>query len=318
MWPRRNLGKFLALIGLGIAFVVLPFVIGEYRLNAMLLILIYIIVASSFRLIVTTGEYNFAHVVIMGIGGYTSAMLARNVGLPFWATLPLGGLVAMSFAAVTAYPLFRMKGFYFFIGSFAIGEAVRLSWIRWNKLFGGWDGIMNLPRPVIGSFVFSSTFSYYLLTLGVAVACLLAMYQIERSRTGDTFKAIHSHDALAESVGVNLLKYKATAFMIAAFFAGMAGVLLAHYLGIVSPGQFGLTNMLYVLVWVTIGGVNTFWGPIVGVITLRLIHEQLTGVLADWTPLFYGGILIAVVFFLPDGLESIPAKIREWRTSRKR
>ena len=106
--------------------------------------------------------------------------------------------------------------------------------------------------------------------------------------------------------------------MIAAFFAGMAGVLLAHYLGIVSPGQFGLTNMLYVLVWVTIGGVNTFWGPIVGVITLRLIHEQLTGVLADWTPLFYGGILIAVVFFLPDGLESIPAKIREWRTSRKR
>ena len=105
----------------------------------------------------------------------------------------------MGFAAVTAYPLFRMKGFYFFIGSFAIGEAVRLSWIRWNNPFGGWDGIMNIQRPVIGSFVFSSTFSYYWLTLGIAVACLLTMYQIERSRLGDTLKSIHTNDSLAES-----------------------------------------------------------------------------------------------------------------------
>ena len=115
---KRNLAP-LKLIGLLAPFVALPFILGEYKLSILLIILLYVIVAVSFRLITTTGEYSFAHVAIMGLGGYTSALMARFFGLPFLVTLPIGGLAGVAFAAITAYPLFKMKGFYFFIGSFA-------------------------------------------------------------------------------------------------------------------------------------------------------------------------------------------------------
>lgn len=298
-------------------FVALPFFLGDYRLGALITILIYVVVAVSYRLLVTTGEYSFAHVIVMGIGGYTSGLLARYYGLPFWATLPLGGLVAAGFAAATARPLFRMKGFYFFIGSFAMGEAVRVSWIRWKVPFGGPGGLWYIPSPTAGPITFDTTFSYYWLTLGIAAACLFLLYRIDQSRIGKTLMAIHSQDSLCESLGINILRYKALAYITASFFTGIGGVLLTHSMGMVSPPQFSLTMMIYVLVWVVVGGSKTFWGPIAGVFTFRLIEEQLRGILLAWMPMVYGSILIAIVLFLPEGLESVPRRIREWRRARE-
>ena len=88
--------------------------------------MIWVIVAVSYRLLATTGEFSLGHVVVMAIGAYSSAIMSRNMGMSFWITAPLGGLIAAGFAAATARPLFRMKGFYFLLGSFALGEAIRL------------------------------------------------------------------------------------------------------------------------------------------------------------------------------------------------
>lgn len=313
---KRNLA-ILKLIGLLAPFIALPYIVGEYKLSIMLIILLYFIVAVSFRLITTTGEYSFAHVVMMGLGGYTSALLARYFGLSFLVTLPLGGLAGVAFAAITAYPLFKMKGFYFFIGSFAIGEAMRLLWLRWPLLFGGANGIRNISRPTIAGYAFLTTFSYYWLTLVVVVLSLVVMYLIDRSRMGETLKAIKSQDTLAQSLGINIMRYKAIAYMTGSFFAGISGVLLGHYLGIVSPLQFAVNTMLYVLIWVLVGGMATFWGPLVGTFVLRIIEEILRGTMQQWTPMFYGLILIGAVLGLPDGLESIPGKIGEWWKSRR-
>jgi len=314
---KPNLLRLLGPLALIVPFIVAPFFLGEYRLSALLVILVYFVVAASFRLIATTGEMTFAHVIVMGIGGYASSLLALHYGLPFWITCPLGGLTAAGFAAATAYPLFRMKGFYFFMGSLAIGEAVRLSWHRWKVPFGGSSGLWNVPPSTIGSFTFNTTFSYYWLTLGIVAVCLSVMYGIDRSRVGKTLKAIRLQDNLAESVGINVLGYKVITYVTASFFAGIAGALLAHYLLSVSPAQFSMVIMLYCLVWVIVGGINTFWGPIVGVLTLRLLGEQLRGTLEAWMPMIYGIILIVILLALPDGLESIPGKIKEWRRVRR-
>lgn len=298
-------------------FVGVPFVLGEYQLNVVLLILIWMIVAVSYRLLATTGEFSLAHVIVMGIGGYTSALLARYLGYSFWVTAPLGGLGAAAFAAATAYPLFRMKGFYFFLGSFAIGEAVRLSWIRWHMPFGGEMGLAYIPPPSLGSFTFNTTFSYYYLTLGITAACLAVMYLIDISRVGKTLVAIHWQDSLCRSLGINVFRYKTLAYVTASFFAGIAGALIVHYMGSVSPSQFALTYMLFVLVWVIVGGTNTFWGPVVGVLTLYSIQEALRTRLMEYMPMFYGFVLIAMVFTLPGGLESLPHRIAEWRRVRR-
>jgi branched-chain amino acid transport system permease protein len=310
-------GGYLGLAVLFSTFAALPFAVNEYQLMILVLILIWIIVSVSYRLLATTGELSLGHVVTMGIGGYTSALLARHLGLSFWVTAPIGGLMAAVFAAATAYPLFRMKGFYFVLGSFALGEAVRLSWKRWIEPFGGDRGLLYIPPPSLGSFTFDTLMPYYFLTLGVTAGCLVFMYLMDQSRTGNTLVAIHHQDSLCESVGISVFKYKTVAYITASFFVGIAGALLAHYTGVVNPSQFSLTFMLYVIVWVVVGGLNTFWGPIVGVITLYSIQEVLRIHLIEYMPMFYGIVLIVVVFVLPRGLESLPSLIADWRRARK-
>jgi branched-chain amino acid transport system permease protein len=295
----------------------MPFVLAEYRLTVMLMMLIWVIVAVSYRLLATTGEFSLGHVVVMAIGAYSSALISRNLGIPFWYSAPLGGLVAAGFAAATARPLFRMKGFYFLIGSFALGEAVRLCFRAFKVPFGGEGGFWYIPTPSWGAFVFKSTGSYFYLTLGVTAACLFAMYLIDQSRIGKAMVAIHSQDSLCESLGINILGYKTLAYVTASFFAGIAGAVFGHYMTTVSPPQFAISQMLFVLVWVIVGGVNTFWGPIAGCVTLYLVQESLRGALAEYMPMFYGITLIAMVFALPGGLESLPARIAEWRRARR-
>ena len=314
---RKIKGGYLSLAILFSVLAALPFALSEYQLMILTLLVIWITVAVSYRLLATTGEISLGHVVTMGIGGYASALLARHLGFSFWVTAPLGGLVAAVFAAATAYPLFRMKGFYFVLGSFALGEAVRLGWKRWIVPFGGDRGLLYIPRPSLGSFTFDTLFPYYFLTLGIAAGCLAVMYLIDQSRIGKTLVAIHTQDVLCESLGINILGYKTLAYITASFFAGIAGALMAHYMGMVSPTQFSLTFILYVVVWVIVGGLNTFWGPIVGVSTLYSIQEVLRIRLIEYMPMFYGIILVAVVFALPGGLESLPSKIAVWRRARK-
>jgi len=309
------------LLGLAIFFAVfaaLPLALSNYEINILLLMLIWIVVAVSYRMLATTGEFSLGHVVVMGIGAYASALLVRHLDLSFWIAAPLGGLVAAAFAAMTARPLFRMKGFYFYLGSFALGEAVRLCWMRWRVPFGGHYGLRHIPPPSLGSFTFDTTFSYYYLTLGVAAACLMVMYLIDQSRVGKTLMAIHSQDSLCESLGVNVLGYKTLAYIVASFFGGIAGALIAPQIGTLTPLGFHVTIMLYLLVWVVIGGLKTFWGPIAGVLVLYSAQEQIRIRFVEYMPTFYGIILIVAVLALPGGLESLPARITAWRKARRK
>jgi len=306
----------LIYVGITAPFIALPFVLGEYNLVILLQVLIWMIVAVSYRLISTTGEWSMAHLVMVGIGAYTSALLTRDLGYPFWVGAPIGGLAAAAFAAAIAYPLFRMKFIYFFLGSWAIGEAVRLSWQKF-MVFGGAKGLAYIPRPSLGAFTFDTIFSYYYLTLGIAAACLAVLYLIDISRVGKTLRAIRSQDLLCESLGINVSGYKALAFIIGSFFAGIAGAVLGHFVGGFTPTLFAWSGMICTLIWVIVGGLNTFWGPIVGVLILIPFQEQLRINYHQYMPIFYGVALIVVLLTLPDGLESVPTKIREWRTARR-
>jgi len=186
--------------------------------------------------------------------------------------------------------------------------------MRFRVPFGGHTGLGNIPPPGavsvpgLGVLDFSNPIPYYFLTLGVTALCLLIMYRLDRSRIGDTLKAIHSDDSVARSVGINITKYKSLAFVIASFFAGIAGVLLAHRLWAIEPQQFGFTTTLYLLVWVIFGGYHTFAGPIIGVSVLTGLGELLIP-LAKWVPMIYGIILILTLLFLPEGLEGLPRRM---------
>lgn len=317
----RSLPKVMGLLALLALVCALPFMVGFYRLDILIFLLINIIVAVSYRFITLTGEWSLGHVVMMGVGAYASALISKELGLTVWLAAPLGAAFTGVLAFILAFPLFRMKGFYFLIGSFAAGEAIRLTWNRFRDPFGGPGGLVRIPSPEIDlpglvSIDFANPKVYYFLTLGVVVATIIVFYRLERSRIGLTLNAIHWQDDLARSVGVHIWWYKTFALVVASAFAGLAGALLGHYLGTVSPPRFSLAIMLSVLVWVIVGGTRTIAGPIVGVTLLAILDELLRG-FETQRPLIYGAILILTVRFLPTGLESLPSKIAGWLPGRR-
>ena len=304
--------KLAGIIALLSAICILPLLVRPYQLDFLIFLFINIILVVSYRLIAITGEYSLAHAVIMGVGAYTSALLPISP----WISMPLGGVAAAGIAYILSFPLFRMKGFYFLIGSFAAAEAIRLIWVQFNNPFGGFRGLRRIPvlEVDLGDFLyinFGAPVPYYFFALIVGIVCLILMYRIENSRFGFVFHAVHHKDTLAQSVGVDVRRYRTIAFVTASFFAGIAGAMVAHYVTAINPGLFGLPRMLSILVWALVGGMGSFAGPIIGVTVLSIADESFRG-FAELRPAFYGLTLIATMLFLPDGLVSLPSKIMRW------
>jgi branched-chain amino acid transport system permease protein len=157
----------------------------------------------SYRVLTLTGEWSLGHVVIMGVGAYGSALCAKALSVPVPIAMLLGATIAGAVAYVLSFPLFRMKGFYFLIGSFAAGEVIRLLWKRFRDPFGGPKGLKLIPSfpdiEIGGTTIdFFEPVNYYYLCLIVVSVSLFVLYRLERSRVGLTFHAVHWQDKLAE------------------------------------------------------------------------------------------------------------------------
>ena len=304
---KKIIGGIIILIAL----LALPHFLKFHHQDLLIFLTINVLVVTSYRIVTLTGEWSLIHAVMMGVGGYTATLVFKNYELGMWFTLPLAGGVAAVIAALLSFPLFRMTQFYFLIGSFAAGEAIRLIWIQYIYPFGGTGGLSGVEPPIVGSIDFLDPIPYYYLALTVVFFCLFILYRIENSRIGLTLHAVHWKAPLAESVGVNTWKYRSLAFIVGSFFVGIAGALKVHYLGTITPNQYGVGFMVFILIWVIIGGYNKFYGPIIGVIVLTLFDESIRG-FEEVRPAIYGGVLILSMLFLPLGLESIPAKFKAW------
>ena len=309
---HRNLIGPALLAGL----IILPHGLSFSQQEILVFLSINVLLVSSYRLLTLTGEWSLAHVVIMGVGAYASALYTKEFGVFVPVSMLLGGATAALMAVLLSFPLFRMKGFYFLIGSFAAGEIIRLLWKRFRDPFGGPKGIKGIdPMPDfsigIYDFDFFEPVSYYYFS-GVVVMCgLWILWRIERSLVGLTFHAVHWQDKLAQASGVNLRAYRTLAFAIASRFAGIGGALLAHYVGTINPNSFDVEVMVFVLTWAIVGGTGTFYGPILGCVTLTILNEIVLRELGfeQMRPLIYGLILILSILFLPKGLESLVQRI---------
>ena len=308
---NSKIAKGLAAFGLLIALIAVPHFLKFHHQDLLIFLTINVLVVASYRIVTLTGEWSLIHAVMMGVGGYTATLLFKNYELGMWFTLPLAGGVSAIVAAILCFPLLRMTQFYFLIGSFAAGEAIRLIWIQFLKPFGGTGGLSGVEPPIIGGVDFLDAIPYYYLALAVVCVCLFILYRIEHSRIGLTLHAVHWKAPLAESVGVDTWRYRALAFVIGSFFVGVAGALKVHYLGTITPNQFGVGFMVFILIWVIVGGYNNFYGPIIGVIVLTIFDESIRS-FEEIRPAIYGAVLIMSILFLPLGLESIPAKIKAW------
>ena len=314
--PERGLrGGVFALL-LIVALAALPHLVSYSQKEILVFLVINVLVVMSYRFLTLTGEWSLGHVVMMGVGAYASALAAKRLGFPVPLAMLAGAAASAAVAWLLSFPLFRMKGFYFLIGSFAAGEVIRLLWKRFRDPFGGPKGLKRIPELSDiewgGLHIdFFDPVAYYYFALAVVSVSLWLLWRMERSNIGLVFNAVHWRDSLAASVGVDTRRYRTLALVIASAFAGLAGALFAHYVGAINPTRFNIEEMVYVLTWAIVGGTATFYGPILGVVTLTILNEVVLRQmgLEQARPLVYGGILIACVMFLPRGLESLVPRL---------
>lgn len=319
--PRTKLIKFaVPLVIAVVSFLVPVFTQDPYWLDILIKIGFWIMLTVGLQLMMTAGIASVAQAAFMGIGAYTSVLLVMRLGFSFWAALPLAGIVAALFAIVIGIPSLRVKGVYFIIVTLALSQVIRLIWTRWVGLFGGAQGILNIPPPnaiSIGAskidFSYGHRAEYYYLTLVITLICIIVAYRLNWSRIGTTCRAIREAEPLAAHAGVYPLKYKLLVFSLGCLFAGLAGSLQAPYLFYISSETFPLMNSMYVIIYAMIGGTAGVAGPIVGPILMVLVAEQLR-FLKSYMPILFGVVLILVMSFLPDGLMSVPQLLASaWR-----
>jgi len=272
-------------------------VINNYYSGILVVVCINVILAVSLNL--TTGclgQIALGHAGFMSIGGYTAGLFYKamqSAGFEgyhiFAAGLILGGLLAAVAGVIIGIPALRLRGDYLAIITLGFGEIIRVL-IENLKFTGGAQGLRGIPR---------------LTTLPVAyIVCVISVVLLTtlmRSRHGRAILAIRENDIASEACGIHNTYYRTLAFTIAAFFAGIAGGLYAHYIGILGAQNFGFMRSVEIIIIVVLGGLGSFTGSIVAAILLTILPELLRS-FADYRMLAYSVALILLMIFKPSGL----------------
>lgn len=311
---RQNLVRTTAFLILAAILLVVPIVIRDpYVVHILIMVGISIILCASLRLVLVTGIWNLGQIAFYAIGAYTLTLLMVYYDVSFWLSLPLAGIAAAVVSLGFGYLTIRIKGLYFVMLTLAFVEMIRLTIIA--VPFLGAQRVMNIPppNPIIIPYLlrveFISKTPYYYLVLALVVITLAVLYLIDRSRMGDILKSIAASEPLCQSVGINTTRYKVLAFVICSFFAGIAGGFYAPYIGLIAPGSFTSWASIMVFLALVVGGVGSFWGPVIGASLMTALPEVLRGAVM-YEPLISAAILILILFFLPGGLVSLPRVVR--------
>jgi len=310
---KRKWTKPSILAGLVVLIALLPVIHGSsYITHIFILTFIYIIAAVSLRTITISGQFPLAHGAFMGIGAYIAGMASKWLGWPPWLTMPLGGLMAMGIGMLIGYPFARLRALYYAMGSLFFGIGVTYIIYAGGIWTGGYAGLVGI-QSMFGS----SKVAYYYFFLGLTVVCLLALYRFEFSRIGITLKAIAQSHLVASSVGINEGWYRIMVVGVGCFFAGLAGAGYAHYNTVLSPASFGFMATLWLVMYVLLGGIKSFAGPIIGTTILVLLPEFARD-LKVYSPYLSAFLLLIVVFLMPQGLVSLPKLVMLWYSERKK
>jgi branched-chain amino acid transport system permease protein len=307
--PRRE-NRLLWGGALAAALLVPAVLRSEYVLNTAVLAGIYVILAASLNITNGyTGLFSFGHAAFYGIGAYTAAILATRLGWGFALTLPAAAVVAALFGAALALITLRLSGIFLALVTIGFQEITFLVTLNWIALTRGPMGIPGVPPPALGGYELRGNTGYYYLILALDVLTLFVVARVVTSRVGRAFVAIREDELAAQASGLPTFRLKVLAFVIATFFAGLAGAFFAHHARFVSADSFRLDETFVILTMLIVGGLGSFLGPIVGAVALVILPE-VSRVLAEYRGVVYGLVLIAVILFRPEGVAGVPGIIQ--------
>jgi branched-chain amino acid transport system permease protein len=306
---RRNM--LLSLIFLVFSLFLPLFLEYGYWLHIAIICFYYASLAGSWNLLAGfTGQFSFAHIGFAMVGAYTSGLLCVYLGLPVALGLIAGSLFAGFIGFLLGLLCLRLSGEYLLLASFAIAEIFRRIVINEYNITGGTVRGLKVPF-LFGDF--ASPLPYYLMW-GMMVATTVFVYLLLRSRFGLYLKSIREDEEASAVLGVNVVRWKLFSFWSSSVIAGLAGGLLGHYIGVVTPLMLGLMEMGLVTAMVVIGGIGTIIGPILGAALIEITSESIREV-GLYRFLLFGVLMILVMKFAPDGIWGRLRKLyTRWRT----
>lgn len=316
---RTECGATLALLaiwGLAAALVIYVLIHGGYLTTVVQIAAIYTIFVTGLNIFMGyAGQVSFGHSAFAALSGYTSAVLTANYG---WEPLPaaaLGLAGVLACALIIGYPTLRLRGHYLAMATLAIGLIAYDVAVEWDSVTQGYMGISGIPPLGIGSWTVTSDRGVLLVLIIIAGLGILASAAIRRSRLGRALVATAGSENAARALGIDVARYKLIAFLISAFYAGLAGSLFVHAVGFVSPEVFGLHMVVLAFTMLYIGGIGTFIGPALGALIVTLLPESVRE-FNEYQDLIYGAVLIFILIYAPGGVASLP-KLVSSMTRRK-
>jgi branched-chain amino acid transport system permease protein len=310
---RRN-RALLVLWSLAAALVAYVFINGGYLIAVLQFAAIYVVFVTGLNIFMGyAGQVSFGHNAFAAISGYTSAVLTTSHGWEPLTAAALGLAGALACALIVGYPTLRLRGHYLAMATLAIGLIAYEIAVQWGSVTQGYMGISGIPPLGIGRWAVVSDRGVLLLLALIAALGVLASAGIRRSRLGRALVAIAGSEDAARALGINVARYKLIAFLISAFYAGVAGSLFVHAVGFVSPEVYGLHMVVLAFTMLYVGGIGTVTGAALGALIVSLLPETFRA-FNEYQDLAYGAVLILILIYAPGGLASLP---KLWSARRK-
>ncbi len=287
---------------LAVAVVAVPLLANNYVLQVASQVFAFAIIAMSLTLLAgNAGQISLGQAGAVAIGAYTSALLTRDLGWPFLASLLASGTLAGALTVALVKPGWRLQGHYQSIATLATGALVTAVILNWDALTYGAHGITRIPVPTLLGYPISSSRDYYGLSLGFLLVCGFIVTRLQNSHLGQAWRAIRDDELAARSLGVQAGDYKSLAFAIGGFIAGIGGVLLAHQYSYIDPSMFSGQVSQEVLTLAVLGSLASPMGAVLGALIL-VGGLEFFRIAAEWRLLIYGLSLLLLVRFRPQGI----------------
>lgn len=301
---------------LAILSIAAPHFFKNYGIYLLTYWLIYVMATMGLNLIIGyAGQKALSQAAFMGIGAYTTAIMLK-FGFDFWTGFACAILLSFIVGLLIGFPALRVKTVYLAFATLGFNEALTLFFRNEEWLTGGTFGLSGITRPSLFGHAFDGAIPFYYLVLGLTVISVLLLAWILHSPWGKAFTALRDNPIRAESLGVNIQNYTLIAFAIGSAYAGAAGALFASLVEYIEPGPFNAQMSIMMYLMIVVGGAGYMIGPIIGSVIGVLAPEWLRFI-EGWYLFAFGAIVIALMVWLPDGIASIPASIRDRRRAKE-
>jgi branched-chain amino acid transport system permease protein len=294
-----------------ILLLILPWFLGKYTVFLLGLLAIYALVSLGLNLLMGyTGQIAAGHAGFLALGAYFTAIVGvRLEWLPCPVVLLLAGIFTGIIGFLLGIPILRLKGFYIAMATLAFGVVVSEIILQWSSLTNGDDGF-QVPVATIAGFAFDSDFKLYYLIVSVTIILTILAKNLVKGYIGRAFIALRESEIAAQTIGIDLAKYKTIAFAISAFYTGIAGGLFAYLITFLSPDAFTIELSIDFIAMIVIGGMGSILGSIIGAVILTGMQQVLAGLL-DLQILIFGISLIVFMIFMPRGISGMIYDLRD-------